>query len=65
MTTPRFLVDFFRVERHAAGEVGEREQALVDQARLVGGDLQHVHMVWSNDVCAFTCAPNRAPAVSK
>ena len=38
-----FLVDFFRVERHAAGEVGEREQALVDQARLLGGDLQHVH----------------------
>ena len=37
-----FLVDLDRVERHAAGKVGERQQSLVDQALLVGRHLQHV-----------------------
>ena len=37
-----FLVDLLRVERHAAGKVGQREQPLVDQPFLVGGHLQHV-----------------------
>ncbi len=35
-------VDLLRVERHRTGEVGQRQQSLVDQPWLVGRDLEHV-----------------------
>ena len=37
-----FLVDFGRIERQAAGEVGHRRQALGDDVRLVARQFEHV-----------------------